>query len=60
MAAHELMRITGFRNKRFGLDKLRSIFVFPFHSMYYRLVLEHYWRRIGLLARTAAVGAQVK
>lgn len=60
MAAHELMRTTGFRHKRFGLDKLRSIFVFPFHSMYYRLVLAHYWRRIGMLARTTGVGVQVK
>jgi hypothetical protein len=33
-------------------DKLRSIFVFPFQSMYCQLVLKHYWRRVGVLART--------
>ena len=43
MAANELLHLTKFYEEPISIAKLRKLFIFPIHPLYYWLILEHYW-----------------
>lgn len=59
MAANELLHRTKFHEERFGVEKLRKLFIFPIHSMYYRLVFRHYWDRVRARLRGGGTRTRV-
>ena len=46
MAAFELLHISKFFETSFTRKKLRDIFIFPIHPLYYRTILGHYRNRL--------------